>query len=177
MFNYEKTILKYVRVFGCASYVLRLPPPQNLEARAIEGIHLETMEHGTYKVLIRNDNGRYRITESTHVTFDEKSLPRAPDLEEVMDEEVSDDDSEHSNQASELLDTEASDSDMNGDSVDVTFDYKTKSEVDNLYDHRERSARSDFDNDTSSSESNHKSNSNDSDQLDLDNDSDDSDSI
>lgn len=87
-----KPSLKHVRVFGCAAYVLRQPPGSKFQSRALEGVYLETLEHGIYKVLITGDNGIPRIVESRHVTFDESRFPGAPALEEYMDDESASDD-------------------------------------------------------------------------------------
>ena len=82
---------KHVRVFGCTAYVLRVPRGSKFESRSLEGVYLETLEHGIYKVLVTGDDGTPRIMESRHVTFDESKFPGAPGLEEYMDDEVSSD--------------------------------------------------------------------------------------
>lgn len=87
--------LKNVRVFGCKAYVLRLPKGTKFTSRAIEGIYLETLEHGIYKILVSdNDSSNYRIIESRHVTFNEEEFQGAPGLEEIMDDENFNDDTE-----------------------------------------------------------------------------------
>jgi len=87
----EKPNLKNVRVFGCAAFVFKQPEGRKFDPRAIEGVLLEIMDHGVYKVLVKEEHDLYSIVESKHVTFDESRFPGAPDLEECMDEEVDDD--------------------------------------------------------------------------------------
>lgn len=89
----EKPNLKNVRVFGCAAFVLKKPEGTNFDARAAEGVLLEIMDYGVYKVLVKAEKNTYSLVESRHVTFDESRFPGAPDLEECMDEEVADDSS------------------------------------------------------------------------------------
>lgn len=70
---------------------MRLPRGSNVEAKAIEGVHLETLDHGIYIVLVQNENGIPLIIESRHIIFDECEFPGAPDLTECMEiEEDSD---------------------------------------------------------------------------------------
>ena len=88
----NKPSLKHIRVFGCAAYVLRQPAGSKFESGALEGVYLETLDHGIYKVLVTIDDGIPRIVESRHVTFDESRFPGAPALEEYMDDESSSDD-------------------------------------------------------------------------------------
>jgi len=83
----ERPSLKNVRVFGCAAYVLRLPRGPKFESRALEGVYLETLEHGVYKVLFMDDDGPPRIMDSRHVTFDESTFPGAPGLTDYMVDE------------------------------------------------------------------------------------------
>jgi len=71
----ERPNLKNIRVFGCKAYVLRLPRISKLEPRAIEGVYLETIEFGVYRVLVKSDTGLYRLVDSRHVTFDESDFP------------------------------------------------------------------------------------------------------
>lgn len=101
----ERPNLKYLRVFGCTAFVLRLPQPTKFENRAIEGVYLESKEHGIYKVLINQDR-RYRFIESRHVTFNEREFLGAPGLEESMGEEASDDDTTSWNSASQSCSSE-----------------------------------------------------------------------
>ena len=51
----HKPSLKHIRVFGCAAYVLRQPSGSKFESRAVEGVYLQTLDHGIYKVLITSD--------------------------------------------------------------------------------------------------------------------------
>ena len=81
----HKPSLKHIRVFGCAAYVLRQPSGSKFESRVVEGVYLETLDHGIYKVLITTDMSIPRIVQSRHVTFDESTFLGAPALEESMD--------------------------------------------------------------------------------------------
>lgn len=87
----ERPELKHVRVFGSAAFVLQLPRRSKLEHRAKEGVLLESVEHGVYKVLVKNESDEYSIRESRHVTFDETRFPGAPDLSDWSDGEPSSD--------------------------------------------------------------------------------------
>lgn len=69
LFTGEKPDLKHIKVFGCAAYVLRLPRPSKFEARAYEGVYLETLQYGSYRVLAEKDGG-FSVLEFRHVTFD-----------------------------------------------------------------------------------------------------------
>ena len=121
----HKPSLKHFRVFGCAAYVLRQPSGSKFESRAVEGVYLETLDHGVYKVLITTDIGIPRIVESRHVTFDESTFPGAPALEEYMEDESSSDDdydsdSSHSESGNEESDYgDVSDEESNGQEVAV----------------------------------------------------------
>lgn len=83
----KQSSLKHIRVFGCAAYVLRQLEGSKSESWAIEGVHSETLEHGVYRVLITDENGIPKVTESLHVTFDESKFPGAPDLEDYVENE------------------------------------------------------------------------------------------
>ena len=74
--------LKHIRVFGCAAYVLRQPSGSKFESSAVEGVYLETIDHGIYKVLITSDIGIPRKVESRYVTSDDSTFPGAPALED-----------------------------------------------------------------------------------------------
>ena len=108
VFTGKTPSLNHVRVFGCTAYVLRLPRGSKFEPRATEGVYLETMEHGIYKVLITDDEGFPKIVESRHVTFDETKFPGAPILAKHMEESDSDEeyetegDSSHSGHSDEV---------------------------------------------------------------------------
>ena len=68
----KKPSLKYMRVFGCAAYVLRLPRTGGKFApRADEGTLLGSDEHGIYTILVESESELPRIIKSRHVTFDE----------------------------------------------------------------------------------------------------------
>ncbi len=86
--------LKHIRVFGCTASALRLPKQSKFASRAIEGVYLETDEHGIFKILVMEEDKIYRIIESRHVTFEENKFLGAPGLEEIMEDEVSDDDTD-----------------------------------------------------------------------------------
>lgn len=94
LFTGERPDLKYVRAFGCAAYILRLPQASKFEPRALEGVYLETLPPEIYSILVKQEHGVYCIVESRHVTFGEKKFIGAPDLEEILHEEVYDDDTE-----------------------------------------------------------------------------------
>ena len=85
-----KPSLKDIRVFGCSAYVLRLPRGSKFEPRAVEGVLLECLPHGIYRVLVIQDSSA-NIIESRHVTFDENRFPGAPDLEHCMSDEADSD--------------------------------------------------------------------------------------
>lgn len=44
--------LKYVRVFGCAVFVLKMTSITKFYSRAPDGVCLQTFEHGVYEVLV-----------------------------------------------------------------------------------------------------------------------------
>jgi len=96
-----KPSLKHVRVFGCTAYVLRLPRGTKFESRALEGVYLETLEHGIYRVLITEDDGIPRVVESRHVTFDESKFLGCPQLVQYWEDEISSDEDYSSDSASE----------------------------------------------------------------------------
>ena len=91
--NGQKPSLKHARVFGCAAYVLKFPHDKKFDARAEEGILLEVMKYGVYKVLVKRKHGLYNIVESRHVTFDEDTFPGVDELDMIMDDEESGDNS------------------------------------------------------------------------------------
>jgi len=116
VFTGNKPSLKHVRVFGCTAYVLRLPEGTKFEYRALEGVYLETLEHGIYRVLITDDDGIPRLVESRHVTFDEFKFLGAPSLVSYIANEDSSDASnwsESSESCSEI---------SSGDDVDVCLE-------------------------------------------------------
>lgn len=122
----KKPNLKNLRVFGCAAYILKLPEGSKFEARATEGILLEVLDHGVYKVLVRYDDDWYSIVESRHVKFDETRFPRAPNLAECMEEEVSD----NSTWPKDMSATESSCDDVDQDCDDVPTLIGSKDEYD-----------------------------------------------
>ena len=98
----QRPSLKYMRVFGCAAYVLRQPEQSKLDARGLEGVLLQSGQHGVYEVLVWEGNASSspgnvslppRIVRSRHVTFDESRYPGISNLEELWDEEEAWDDS------------------------------------------------------------------------------------
>lgn len=116
----KKPSLKHARVFGCVTYVLKLPRGSKFEARAMEGTLLEVLDHGVYKVLIRDDSGSYLIVTSRHVTFDETRFLGVSNLGDALEEEATDDDTWSD--------------DKNCDEVDLDFDIETSSAELNLND-------------------------------------------
>ncbi len=60
---------------------------RKFEARALEGVMLETLDHGVYKVFVDDNTGALRILESRHVTFDESRFPGVDDLAHLMSDE------------------------------------------------------------------------------------------
>ena len=98
----QRPSLKRMRVVGCAAYVLRQPEQSKLDARGLEGVLLQSGQHGVYKVLVWEGNASSspgdvslppRIVRSRHVTFDESRYPGVSNLEELWDEEEASDDS------------------------------------------------------------------------------------
>ncbi len=88
----DRPSLKHMKVFGCTAYALRVPPGTKFEARALEGVMLENLDHGVTKVLVDDNTGASRILESGHVTFEESRFSGFDDLAHNMsDEEMSDD--------------------------------------------------------------------------------------
>lgn len=47
--------LKHARVFECAAYVLKMPPEAKLAAMAMEGILVEVLVFGVYRIFVKND--------------------------------------------------------------------------------------------------------------------------
>lgn len=119
--------LKNLRVFGCRAYGLRLPRGTKFESRAVEGVYLETIEHGMYRILVVGDDCVPRIMESRHVTFDESMFPGAPALESYSDsdswlgEESSCDGS---------ISDGSSDSNDSGDEAEVSLDDRSDDDSD-----------------------------------------------
>lgn len=91
-FTKERPAIKYIRVFGCAAYVLRLSRALEFEPSAVEGICLETLEHDFSCIQIKGDDGVYCLVESPHVTSEQKKFQGAPGLQASLYEEVSDED-------------------------------------------------------------------------------------
>lgn len=119
----EKPSLKNIRVFGCTAYVLRLPRGSKFESRALEGVYLETLEHGIYRVLIIDDDGIPRMVESRHVTFDESKFPGAPELVEYMDDEdASDDKYSFKSESESEYESESNEDDEDALSIDDFYD-------------------------------------------------------
>lgn len=80
--NDEKPSLKHVRVFGWATYVLRLPRGTKFESRAFEAIYLKTMDHGVYKLLVTGKDVIPRVIVSRNIIFDESKVLGASQLHE-----------------------------------------------------------------------------------------------
>lgn len=49
----RKTSLRHVRVFGCTTFLLRLPRLSKFDARPVERVYLETPKHGVCRIRIR----------------------------------------------------------------------------------------------------------------------------
>lgn len=82
--------LNNVRVFGCAAFVLKVNRRIKFESRALQGVYLQSLEHAVYEVLLADDDDVPRIVKSRHVKFDDSSFPRAPYLENYMEDDVID---------------------------------------------------------------------------------------
>ncbi len=81
-----------MRVFGCTCYVLKLLRSSKFEAKAREGTLLEVLDYGIYRILVHgNSVESHEIVTSRHVTFDEERFLGASYLENIMDEERSND--------------------------------------------------------------------------------------
>lgn len=63
------------------------------EAKVHDTIYLETLPHGNFRVLV-SENCEYPITESRHVMCDESRCPGAPEIFDIMDEEMDESDLE-----------------------------------------------------------------------------------
>ena len=48
----EKPNFKYFHVYCCAAYVLGLPRGSNVKPGIYDGVYLETLQYGLYRVLI-----------------------------------------------------------------------------------------------------------------------------
>lgn len=116
-----KPNLENLRVFGCASFVPKQPKGKKFEARAVEGILLEVLEYGTFKVLICYGQRSYRILVSKHVTFDESRVPGVLASEIDMSQEEFDDSSWSESSSvsfSDSVDSTGTDSASETDSYD-----------------------------------------------------------
>lgn len=69
----ESPNVKDLRVFGCIAYV-RIPQALKFEAGALDGVLLETFEHGMFRILGAVDRV-YQTIESIHVRFDQCLFP------------------------------------------------------------------------------------------------------
>ena len=67
--------------------VLRQPRALKFETRAYEGVYLESMDHGVFKVLVIADDGTPRFVVSRHVNFDENRSVSAPTLQSYIDDD------------------------------------------------------------------------------------------
>jgi len=102
--------------------VLRLPEGSKFEPKATEGVYLETLGHGVYRVLLTDEDGVPRITESRHVTFDESSFPGAPALEDYAASEVESDESYEVESESDFSDDVSIDDTGSSQSADFSSD-------------------------------------------------------
>lgn len=76
--------------------MLRLPRTSKFESRAVEGVLLECLEFGVYKVLVDVNNGHPRVIESGNVTFHDSQFPGAPGMTQFrFEKDVSDSDLEY----------------------------------------------------------------------------------
>ena len=73
-------------MFGCTAFV-RQPRASKFEPRAYEGVYLESLGHGVYKVLVFDDDGTPRLVVSRHVMFDENRFIGAPTLQSYVDDD------------------------------------------------------------------------------------------
>lgn len=62
------------------------------EPFALEGVYLQSLQHGVYEVLVMDDDDVPRILKSLHVTFDESSFPGAPYPDNYMEHDSASDD-------------------------------------------------------------------------------------
>lgn len=85
--------LKYARVVGHISYLLKLPYNSKFDDRGVKGVLLEVLDHSICKVLFKNMEVKLIISESRHFTFDEARFLGAPDLDVCMNEDAPDDES------------------------------------------------------------------------------------
>lgn len=101
-------------MFGCTAYVLRQPRGTKLEPRAWEGVYLETLDHNVYRILIKENSEIFRIVESRNVSFDESKFLGAEGLQEIMEEEDTDKESdawESSSEPSSIIQSNTSEDD------------------------------------------------------------------
>ena len=68
----KKPTLKYVRVFGCAAFVLNPDPKSKVHAKALPGIFLGCDDNGVYMIELLKER---KLINSVHVTFDEDEFP------------------------------------------------------------------------------------------------------
>jgi hypothetical protein len=120
-----RSSLKNIRVFGCASLVLRMPQSSKLKPHADEETLLEYGEHGINKVLVCSDDATPRIVESRHVTFDESSFPGA----NCRSNHMSDEDPDDSDYASISGESTSSDSSVASECDDQAFIYSYQREA------------------------------------------------
>ena len=137
--------LKNVKVFGCTAYVLRQTEGSKFDSKAFEGVYLQTLDHGIYKVLVFDDEGIPRIMESRHVTFDESKFLGASDLEEYMDDEA-DSDGTYEAESSEP-DSATEESEDESNDIPVLVDSESESDDDENDDDNEDESDSESDDD------------------------------
>lgn len=69
----------------CTAYVLKLPQSSKFEQKPLEGVYLESLDYGVYRVLVKENESGYRLVESRHVTFDESRFLGVSYLEDYID--------------------------------------------------------------------------------------------
>lgn len=105
IFTKQTPSMKHVRVFGCKAYVLKQPKTPKLGPRAYEGIYLESLDHGVYRVLVTSSSEIPFLVESRHVTFDESLFPGAAIGDEWESNENDSDSTYSSQENAEDMDT------------------------------------------------------------------------
>ena len=122
VFHGTRPNLKQFRVFGCTAYILHLPQPSKFEARAREGVYLESMPHGIYKMLIQNAENQYKIVESRNVTFNESVFLGVSDLKNIMDDEDASDNDESNLSDSDMISLSSNEAEIDDDDDDDDSD-------------------------------------------------------
>lgn len=101
-----KPTLKYLRVFGCAAFVLDRDPNTKLSPRALKGLFLGCTDNGIFKIMLLDNR---KIILSPNVKFDEDSFPGL-NFDDVSTD-GSDDDSDYNVEESTHTNESGEDSD------------------------------------------------------------------